>query len=62
MKVYVVNFGWNYEGEATSGVFSSVEKARDAIATGDVTFVDNVAIYEIELDAPLNIDKVECQK
>lgn len=61
MKVYVVNFGWDYEGEDTRGVYSSVDKAREAIAAADLGYVDCVALYEIEIDAPMSGDKTKIE-
>ncbi len=53
MKVYVVSYSWDYEGENTRGVYSSIEKAREAVAAADdKDYVDHVFIYEIEVDAP----------
>ncbi len=53
MKVYVVNKFWDYEGEMTDSVFSTLEKAELYIEgknkAGKV-YCDEMKIYEFETD------------
>lgn len=59
MKVFVVNFGYSYQGESTRGVYSTLERARIAVAAGDVDKDCDVMIWEMEMDAPLNSPALE---
>jgi hypothetical protein len=61
VKVYVVNYGWDYEGESTEGVYSSPEKAREAIKVADASYVDKIVIYEVEIDAPMAAKKTKVE-
>lgn len=53
MKVYIVNYGYDYEGEDTRGVFSSLENAQRALDGIGMDSADSVHIYEMSIDAPL---------
>ena len=58
-RVFVVTFGWDYEGEVVRGVFSSEEKARAAIAKDDTRYGDSTHIYEMEVDVSLACEEKE---
>jgi endo-alpha-1,4-polygalactosaminidase (GH114 family) len=51
-KIYVVNEGYNYEGSQTLGVFSTEEKAKEAVNKLQ-SYGDYVHVIEYVVDTPV---------
>jgi hypothetical protein len=53
--IYVLTQGWDYEGEAILGVYSTLERAQTAASNFMTEFSpgDLVSIYEVEQDVPV---------
>lgn len=57
MEVFVFNIGWNYEGEATCGVYATLDEAIKA-AERNTSYCDDKCIYRCTLgsdDKPVEV-------